>query len=71
MNPVDNVILACTTYLDRMPSWSRVTYPDLAYQVKKQLSSDLSVSVIEGLCRGIVNSRSDVSVYRGRGIVKH
>lgn len=71
MGPNDNILIVIHHYFDRMPPASKVTYPDLMFQVQKQSGIKLAPGLFKGLCQGVIMTRADLSVHRGRGIVKH
>jgi hypothetical protein len=55
-------------YLDRMPSYSRVTMEDLSFYVHKETNFNRQAAY--EIIREVIYSRTDFVVNRGRGCCK-
>ena len=70
MDNQDQITKITHQYLDGMMPGSKVNYLDLLFYVKKESGYTGTHQTIDAMIHGVVQSRNDFMVMRGRGICK-
>lgn len=68
---MEDIKKAINAYIDQMPKYSRVNFPELVLAVREDHGPNWNTSIVDAAAHEVVRSRDDLRVERGRGIVKY